>query len=139
MEIYDDMLDLPHPTSTKHPRMPAIDRAAQFSAFAALTGHDAAIRETARLTDRRVELDEDVKAELDTTLRLIVDHPSDHQQVSITYFQADQKKAGGAYVTATGSIKKMDDLEQTVVMSGGERIRIDDIYKVESERLRTIE
>lgn len=132
---YDDMLDLPHPTSTKHPRMSAIDRAAQFSPFAALSGHEAAIRETARLTDRQAELDEDTKAELDQKLRLLTEHCEDCPEVAITYFQADYKKAGGAYQTATGAIKRIDDVQRAVVMTNGACIPIDDIYEIESEAL----
>lgn len=133
MGPYDDIIDLPHPTSQKHPRMPASDRAAQFSPFAALTGHEAAIRETARLTDRRVELDEDEKAALDRKLRLLTDHLAEHPQVCITYFQADQRKAGGSYETVDGSIKKFDDIARVVVMTDGRRIPIDDIFELKSQ------
>lgn len=135
---YDDMIPLPHPTSAKHPRMPAADRAAQFSPFAALTGYEAAIRETARLTDRRAELDEDAKAGLDRKIRLIADHLAERPEVSITYFLADRKKAGGAYQMATGAIKKIDDFQQVVVMMDGTLIPIDDIYEIESELLRPL-
>lgn len=138
MGPYDDIIDLPHPTSTKHPRMPLADRAAQFSPFAALTGHEAAIRETARLTDRRVELDEDEKAALDRKLRLLTEHLEERPAVRITYFQADQRKDGGSYETADGSIKKLDDVERVVVMTDGRRIPIDDIYEIESGLLRPL-
>lgn len=135
---YDDIIDLPHPTSTKHPRMPASDRAAQFSPFAALTGHEAAIRETARLTDRRVELDEDEKAELDVRLRVLADHLPERPEVRITYFQADRRKEGGSYETAVGAVKKLDEVERAVVMTDGRRIPIDDIYEIESGLLRPL-
>ena len=133
---YDDIISLPHHTSPKHPRMAPIDRAAQFAPFAALTGHEAAIRETARLTDHRAELDEDAKAELDMRLRLLADHLREQPPVSITYFQPDMKKAGGAYLTASGSIKKIDDVLKAVVMTDGLHIPIRDIYQVEGELLR---
>lgn len=133
---YDDMIDLPHPTSKKHPRMALIDRAAQFSPFAALTGHEAAIRETARLTDRRMELDEDVKIELDMKLRLIADHSVQRPEVHITYFQPDEKKDGGSYQVLVGYIKRIDDVQRAVLMMDGKQIAIDDIYEIESEFLR---
>lgn len=135
---YDDILSLPHPTSAKHPRMPALDRAAQFSPFAALTGHEAAIRETARRTDRRMELDESVKAELDRMLQLIGEHLPERPEVSITYFRADAKKSGGAYVSVTGGVKKIDVLQQAVILADGTQIPIDDIYEMECERLEPL-
>lgn len=135
---YDDIIELPHPTSTKHPRMSAIDRAAQFSPFAALTGHGEAIRETARLTDRRVELDEDVKAELNQKLRLLCVHQAEYPQVCITYFQPDHCKDGGSYRTVTGLVKKIDDFQQAVILTCGEQIPMDDIYEIESALLRAL-
>ena len=99
---YDDIIDLPHPTSKKHPRMPVRDRAAIFSPFAALAGHGAAIAETARLTQRRIELDEDGKALLDERQRILEEAAASHPEVTVTYFQPDAKKEGGRYVTVTG-------------------------------------
>ena len=96
MGNYDDIIDLPHHVSETHPPMSRADRAAQFSPFAALTGYDAAVRETARMTERRIELDEGVKAELNARLNCILEHLSEHPQVSITYFMPDEKKSGGA-------------------------------------------
>lgn len=92
---YDDIIDLPHPVSPRHPQMPHADRAAQFSPFAALTGHEAAIQETARLTDAFVELDEDRKEELDEQLRLIRDNQTQRPEIEATCFRPDRKKAGG--------------------------------------------
>lgn len=135
---YDDMFDLPHPTSPKHPRMSIIDRAAQFSPFAALTGHEAAIRETARLTDQKVELGEDEKTVLDSKLRILADRLEERPTVRITYFQKDQRKAGGSYETADGAIKKLDNIERVVVMTDGRRIPIDDIFEVESQLFRPL-
>lgn len=128
---YDDIINLPHPTSPRHPRMSAIDRAAQFSPFAALSGHEAAVKETARLTDRRVELTEGAKSELDMTLRLIAEHLPEHPEVSITYFEPDGKKDGGAYRTAIGTVKKIDNFLRTVILTDGQQISIDDIYGIE--------
>lgn len=135
---YDDIIGLPHPTSKKHPRMPLSDRAAQFSPFAALTGHEAAIRETARLTDRQVELDEDEKTELNRRLRILADHLPERPEVRVTYFQADKRKEGGSYEKAEGAIKRIDEQERAVVMTDGRRIPIDDIYEIESGLLRPV-
>ena len=92
---YDDIIELPHPTSTKHSRMPISDRASIFSPFAALTGHGDAIQETARLTDRRIELDEDTKAMLDLKQQILADRIAEHPEISVVWFRADKKKDGG--------------------------------------------
>ena len=131
MGVYDDIIDLPHPTSSKHPRMPMIDRAAQFQPFRALTGYEDAVRETARLTDRRIELTEEEKARLDAALQRLMDSISSRPQVSVTWFQPDKRKAGGAYVTTTGRLKKIDDLEGVLILLGGERIVIEDILDIQ--------
>lgn len=128
MGAYDDIIDLPHPTSTKHPRMPIIDRAAQFSPFAALVGHEAAIRETARLTDQKVNLTEDEKDILDEKLRLLLDSGA---EAGFTYFQPEAKKSGGAYVTARGILRKIDPMRRCAVLSDGTTIPIDDISEIE--------
>ena len=130
---YEDIIDLPHHTSTTHPHMSAFDRAAQFSPFAALTGHDAAITESARLTETRVELDEYSKADLNRRLCILQDRMDEQPSVSITYFQPDTKKSGGAYITAAGCIKKMVEYERAVVMQDDTRIPIDQIIAVDGE------
>lgn len=130
---YDDIIHLPHPVSTKHPQMPIADRAAQFSPFAALTGHDAAIKETARLTDQRVELDEEEKSRLDVKLRVIHEMLTEQPELLVTYFQADRRKSGGSYLTIRGRVKKINAYDQNLVMSDGLRIPIGDIYEIESE------
>jgi len=127
---YDDILRLPHHVSETHPRMPVSDRAAQFAPFAALTGYDAAVKETARLTDRRIELSEEEKAALDAQLRLAAEHIGDGSEVTITYFQPDAKKAGGTYVDITGCIKKIDDVNRQITMCGGTVISIDEIIQL---------
>lgn len=127
---YDDIINLPNPTSKKHPRMSLYDRAAQFSPFAALTGHDAAIRETARLTDEKVELDEDTLNRLNEQLNIIRNHIGTNESVSITYFFPDDRKSGGAYVTHSGTVKKIDEYERVIVMSDKTRIPIEQIKKL---------
>ena len=128
MGAYDDIINLPHPTSARHPRMPMADRAAQFSPFAALSGHGDAIRETARLTDRRIELTEEEKAVLDEKLCLLLDTGG---EAVFTYFLPDEKKEGGSYVTAAGRVKKLDPLERRVVLTGGAVIPLEDIVEIE--------
>lgn len=131
MGKYDDIINLPHHVSSTRPRMPMIDRAAQFQPFRALTGYEDAVRETARLTDRRMELTEEEKARLDAALQRLMDSISSRPQVSVTWFQPDKRKAGGAYVTTTGRLKKIDNLEGVLILLGGERIVIEDILDIQ--------
>ncbi len=128
---YDDIIHLPHHVSATHPHMTIIDRAAQFSPFAALTGYDAAIKETARLTDGRIELDESMKDALNDKLQIIADRLKEHPEIAVSYFQPDAKKSGGAYVTAAGPVKKIDDYERVVVMTDGTAIPIDEIISID--------
>ncbi len=132
---YDDIIGLPHPTSPRHPRMPISSRAAIFSPFAALTGHGAAIAETARLTDRRIELDEDSKAVLDEKQRFLETIADQRPEVTVTWFQPDARKDGGSYVTATGKLKRTDAAERVMILTEGTRIPLDDIIDIESEWL----
>lgn len=139
MGAYDDIINLPHPTSTKHPRMPMSDRAAQFSPFAALVGHGAAIEETARLIDRKVELAEDEKAVLNEKLRLLLETDGEG---TFTWFLPDRKKEGGAYIDTTGRIKKIDPLAGRIVLMDGTVIPVEDVLRIEitaisEESLRT--
>ena len=130
MGVYDDIIDLPHPTSSKHPHMPMSDRAAQFSPFAALVGHGAAIKEATRLTGRKIELTEEEKSVLDERLRLLDETGG---QAAFTWFLPDKKKEGGAYVTATGTVKKIDPLEVRVILTDGTAIPIEDILEIEPQ------
>lgn len=139
MGNYDDIINLPHYESTKHPRMSALNRAAQFSPFAALTGHEAAISETARLTNTKLELDEDRKEELDECLQMIREHISLEPEVSITYFVPDTQKEGGSYLQVIGVIKKLDDINHKIVMKNGTVIPINDIFEIESSIFNAID
>ena len=130
---YDDMIDLPHPTSNKHPRMSIQDRAAIFSPFAALSGHGAAIAETARLTDQRMELDEDTKAELDQRQAVLLEHIEEQPEITVTWFQPDGRKDGGAYLTVTGRLKKIDEAARTLILLDGTSIPLEDVVGLESE------
>lgn len=130
---YDDILHLPHPTSKRHPRMPIVDRAAQFSPFAALTGHRAAIEETARVTDRRIELDEDAKEQLDQTLQLLLERIDEQPEITVTWFSPDKKKAGGQYHTATGKLKRIDSREGRLTLTDGNQIPLEDLLRIRTE------
>ena len=133
---YDDIINLPHPTSPKHPRMPISDRAAIFSPFAALTGHAAAIQETARLTDQRMELDEDTRAELDRKQKILIDHIADQPEVTITWFCPDEKKSGGAYVVSMGRLKKVDDVAGTLKLADETTIPLNEIVDLQCNLFR---
>ena len=130
---YDDILYLPHPTSAKHPRMPTSDRAAIFSPFAALTGHAGAIAETARLTERKMELDEDAKAVLDLKQQILADKIDERPEVSVVWFRPDEKKDGGQYVTTTGQLKKVDDIDRVLRLTDGTTIPLDDVLELWSD------
>ncbi len=121
---YDDIIDLPHHVSRKYPQMPLLDRAAQFAPFAALTGHEAAIKETARLTEEEIELDENSKELLDFRLQQLQEHLSEQPEVTVTYFCPDEKKAGGVYETVTGKVKKVDGYTGELVFTDGQRIAL---------------
>ncbi len=138
MRAYDGIINLPHHVSTTRPHMTAIDRAAQFSPFAALTGYDVAIKETSRLNDKRVELDQYMKDVLSDRLQIIADRIKEHPEIVITYFQRDAKKIGGAYVTVIGSAKKIDVYERVVVMIDGTAIPIDEIISINGQIFKTM-
>ncbi|MDR7869751.1 MAG: hypothetical protein RIN55_02745 [Tissierellaceae bacterium] len=130
---YDDIIHLPHHVSKTHPQMTAIERAAQFSPFAALTGYDSAVKETARLTEERVELDEYMKDDLSHKLQIIEERLEEHPEIAITYFQPDTKKSGGAYITAISSAKKIDQYKRVVIMTDSTVIPIDEIISIEGQ------
>ncbi len=135
---YDDIIGLPHPTSARHPRMPISDRAAIFSPFAALSGHSAALAETARLTDQKIELDEDTKAELDRKQAVLLEHIGEQPEVMVTWFQSDERKDGGAYVTVTGRLRKIDEAERALVLLDGTRVPLEDVMELESSCFQSL-
>lgn len=136
MNNYDDIINLPHHVSATRPQMSMIDRAAQFSPFAALTGYDAAIKETGRLTDERIEIDEDTKASLDMKQAYLMEIIDEQPEISVTYFLPDTKKSGGAYVTVTGNLKRFDEYERLLILTNGKKIPMDDIADIESDLFR---
>ena len=128
---YDDIIDLPHHTSAERPRMPMLDRAAQFSPFAALTGYDAAIAEAARLTDEKRELSEGQKDAIGIQLAALGARLKNEPGVTVTYFVPDGRKESGAYRTVTGDAKKVDEIMGRLEMRSGLTIPFDDIISLE--------
>lgn len=131
MGNYDDIIHLPHHVSSTRPHMSRIDRAAQFQPFRALTGYEDAVWETARQTQARVELTDEEKARLDGILQTLADSLGGRPQVVLTYFQPDKKKTGGAYVTTTGQLKQIDDVDGVLILLDGERIVIEDLLDIQ--------
>lgn len=128
---YDDIIHLPHHVSARHPQMSPLNRAAQFSPFAALTGHGAAIQETARLTDAFIELDEDQKERLDEQLQKLRNILTRNPEAEAVYFQPDEKKDGGAYVTIRGIVKKIDEYRRTILFANGTIVPMDALFSIE--------
>lgn len=127
---YDDIIHLPHHVSVRHPQMSLADRAAQFSPFAALTGHEAAILETARLTDAFIELDDDRKAQIDRQLQLLKENQFQNPEIEVTYFQPDEKKNGGAYVTARGRVKRIDEYSRQILFLDGTAVLLERVLDI---------
>lgn len=136
---YDEIMGLPHHVSKTRQQMPMSDRAAQFAPFAALTGHDSAIKETGRLTDERIELDEEALTALNMRYQLLMDVLDEEPEVEITYFKPDERKAGGSYVTATGAVIKVDDFERLITMQDGTKIPMGDVSAVDGELFSSLE
>lgn len=137
--MYEDIINLPHHVSDKRPQMSMWDRAAQFSPFAALTGYDDAVTETARLTDDKIELDESAQATLDMKQHILMETISEQPEISVTYFKKDVKKAGGAYLTLTGKLKKIDEYERVLMFVNGEHIPFDDVFDITGDLFRGME
>ena len=129
---YNDIINLPHYQSKKRPHMSIYDRAAQFSPFSALTGHDEAIKETARLTDKKIELDETTKIQLNEKFNYIMEHIYNQPEITVTYFIPDSLKSGGMYVDYTGCVKKYDYLNRILYFTDNTEIKVDDIIEIES-------
>lgn len=128
---YEDIIHLPHHTSSRHPRMSREDRAAQFAPFAALTGHEDAIREEARLTDAEICLTDERVARLNAQMAYLADHLDDRPTVVVTYFCPDWHKSGGAYRTVNGVVHAVDGIEETLTLSGGLTIPMAAIRSIE--------
>ena len=128
---YNHILDMPHHVSKTRPQMSRLNRAAQFAPFAALTGHDEAVKETARLTDYKIEIDEYSKEELNRRIIYINENIDLEPKVAITYFVPDSKKSGGAYVTESSVVSKIKEYENVIVMTSGVEIPIQEIILIE--------
>lgn len=130
---------MPHHTSPNRPRMPEIDRAAQFSPFAALTGYDSTVAEVGRLTDKRLDISEDAKTVLNEKMQMILDRLDDKPVVTITYFVPDNRKDGGAYVTTTGIVKEICAVTRAIVLGDKTSIPIDQICEIEGDMFKCFE
>lgn len=135
---YEDIINLPHHISKTRPQMSMIDRAAQFSPFAALTGYDAAIQETGRLTDEKIDLGEEAKTVLDRKQHYLSDIISVQPEITVTYFLPDERKSGGSYLSVTGKLKRIDEYERMMILTDGKKIPLDDIMNIESELFREL-
>ena len=134
MDKYEDIINLPHHVSKKHPQMSLYERSAQFAPFAALTGHDAAIKETGRMTTKRKELDEEEKEILDRKFEIIKEQIKNNIEIKITYFVPDLRKSGGKYEEISGKIKKIDDYKQQIIIDSYE-IPISEVVDITCEKL----
>lgn len=132
-QIYNDIINLEHHEITTRARMPRENRAASFAPFAALTGYEEAVNETARFTDCKIELDEGAKAVLNQKLQLVIENASKGPQITVTYFLPDKKKQGGSYVQFAGVVKRVDMFERIVIFADRSFVPIDDIFAIEGE------
>lgn len=130
---YEDIVNLPPHISKKHPQPTMLERAARFAPFAAITGYEEMVLEEARVTEERIELDEGTLAMLNEKLNIIHDSLDSEPVIQITYFEPDKKKSGGAYISVTGTVKRIDEYERIVIMSDGKKIRIDEIFGLEGK------
>ena len=136
---YADIINMPHHTSLNRPRMSDIDRAAQFSPFAALTGYEDAVSEVGRLTDKKLDLSEDMKTVLNEKMQMILDYLDEEPIVSITYFVPDKKKSGGAYVTVSGIVKEISEYERAIILTDKTSIPIEQIREIDGEMFKCFE
>ena len=130
---YEDIINLPPHISKKHPQPTMMDRAARFAPFAAITGYEEMVLEEARITEERIDLDEGTLSILNEKLNMIQEFIDEEPEITITYFEPDKKKSGGAYIDITGTVKRIDEYECLVIMTDGRMIRVEDIYGLESD------
>lgn len=136
IEDYADIINYEYRGSETRRKMSLSDRAAQFAPFAALTGHDAAILETARLTESRIELDETQMRELNERLSILSAFAFQHPTVNVRYFKPDSKKSGGAYLAITGTLREINESERILVLDIG-KIPIDDVISLDGDIFNT--
>ncbi len=130
---YDDIIDLPHHVSLRRAGMPMADRAAQFAPFAALTGYEAVIEETGRLTDSPAELSDGVISRLNEQLWYLSEHSQEKPTVTVSWFVPDEKKAGGSYKTVTGQVKRVEEYEKYLLLTDGTKIPLQNICRIETD------
>ena len=133
MKDYSDIINMPHHVSNNRPQMSMRDRAAQFAPFAALTGYDDAVRETARQTNQKIELLEEQVAILNEKILFLMEKIKDNLEITITYFIPDKKKEGGAYTTVKGIVKKIDEYNKLIIMNDGREIMMDSIFDLQGD------
>ena len=135
--IYDDIINLSHHVSKKHPQMPIEERAAQFAPFAALVGYEDEIEETARITTKKIELNEEEKNMLDMKLNVLKEQMKVqiYPEIKVIYFIADVRKEGGKYINISGTIKKIDEFKQVIILDDKTEIPIKDIINISGESL----
>lgn len=131
MGKYDDILNLPRHVSSIRPHMSMHDRAAQFSPFAALTGYDDTVKETARLTDEKLELTADRINDLNQKITFLKEHAEERPEITVEYFIPDEKKSGGKYVTLSGEFRRIDEYNHNMVFTSGEEIPLNDIFEID--------
>lgn len=136
---YDDIINLPHHVSKKHPQMSLYARSAQFAPFAALTGYDDAIKETSRETSEKIDIDDELKSILDSKLQIIIEHIKNKPEISFTYFIHDSKKDGGSYITVIGIVRKIDLYNQIIYLANNTEIPINDIINISGEIFKMYE
>lgn len=139
MKDYSKIINLPHHQSATRKRMSNYDRAAQFAPFAALTGHDEAIKETARLTDDYMEMGEDRLGELSAKIQLLIDKLSEQPEITVVYFVPDERKSGGSYAEKTGIVRIIDEYERKLVFYDGDKILIDRVTDFKGEIFSQLE
>ena len=130
MNNYEDIINLERPKSN-HSHLSVESRAAQFAPFAALVGYDSAIKETARITDKRIEIDDELKVIISNKLNYLNDHIKDNNKAIITYFIKDEKKSGGNYIHKTGIIKRIDSVNEIIKFTDNSTVYINDIINIE--------
>lgn len=133
MEKYDDIINLQHHVSTRHPRMSLEQRSAQFAPFAALTGYEGQVKESARLTDKKIEIDEELKTILDMKIQILQNRIKESPEIEITYFVSDRKKDGGEYINKKIIIKKIDKYNQEIITNDNFKIPINEIISIDSD------
>ena len=135
MGKYDDIINLPHHVSKKHPQMSLEARSAQFAPFSQLTGYEEEIEETGRLTNQRKELNEEVKQILDNKLKIIQERISTKPEITCTYFVPDERKDGGKYIQVTGKVIKIDGYNRLIVLEDKTEIPIDEVIEIKGHNL----